>query len=71
MLSQLPELEDVGETAVEVSFHSLIGRRMGNTLLQQYTACETIVHVPEVDARYAALKVPGHVSVPPLSDFCV
>lgn len=32
------------------------------TFLEQYAACEAVVHVPEVDARYAAFKVPGRVS---------
>ena len=33
-----------------------------HTLLEQHTACEAIVHVPEVNTRYATLKVPARVS---------
>ena len=33
-----------------------------HTLLQQHAACEAIIHIPEVNTRYAALKVPAHVS---------
>jgi hypothetical protein len=33
-----------------------------HTLLEQYAARKAIVHVPEVNARYASLKVPVHVS---------
>jgi hypothetical protein len=39
--------------------------RAARTLLQQYTACKAIVHVPQVDTRYAALKVPVCVSNSP------
>lgn len=36
-----------------------------HTLLQQNTSCEAIVHVPQVDTRYAALKVPVGISHAP------
>jgi hypothetical protein len=32
------------------------------TLLQEHTACKAIVHVPEVNTRYAAFKVSARVS---------
>jgi hypothetical protein len=41
-----------------------------HTLLQQHTSREAIVHVPEVDARYAALKVPVRVSTHPTPAQC-
>lgn len=33
-----------------------------HTLFQQHAACEAIVHVPEVNTGYAALKIPARVS---------
>lgn len=36
-----------------------------HTLLQQNTSREAIVHVPQVDTRYAALKVPVGISHAP------
>ena len=35
----------------------------GRTLLQQDAACKAIVHVPEIDARDAALIVPDLISL--------
>jgi hypothetical protein len=53
-----------GRRLITLAYYSSQCRAI-HTLLQQNTACEAVVHVPEVDARYAALKVPVRVSIHP------